>query len=52
MTQEAVVLGDSIGIGWRMWANIALDHRAADGAAGARLLAKLQDKLDHISEEL
>jgi pyruvate dehydrogenase E2 component (dihydrolipoamide acetyltransferase) len=52
MTQEPVVRGDSIGIGWRMWTNIALDHRAADGAAGARLLAKLQDKLNHISEEL
>jgi len=52
MTQEPVVLGDSIGIGWRMWANVALDHRAADGAAAARLLAKLQDKLNHISEEL
>lgn len=43
ITQEPVVSEGSITIGWRMWANIALDHRAADGALGARFLAKLQD---------
>ena len=52
MTREPVVRGDSIGVGWRMWANLALDHRAIDGAAGARFLAKLQDKLNQMAEEL
>lgn len=51
MTQEPLVRGGSIEIGWRMWANAALDHRAIDGAAGARFLAMLQDSLNHLAKE-
>ena len=29
----------------RMWANVAVDHRAADGEAGGRLLAALERQL-------
>ncbi len=29
----------------RMWANVAVDHRAADGEAGARLLAALERQI-------
>lgn len=51
MTQEPVVRNGSLGIGWQMWANIALDHRAADGALGARFLSKLQDNLNELSKD-
>ena len=50
MTAEPVVRDGSIEIGWRMWANMALDHRAVDGAAGARFLAALQDRLEPTTE--
>jgi pyruvate/2-oxoglutarate dehydrogenase complex dihydrolipoamide acyltransferase (E2) component len=29
----------------RMWANVAIDHRAADGEAGGRLLAAFERRL-------
>lgn len=51
MTQEAVVRNGSITIGWRMWANVALDHRAIDGATGARFLTMFQNAVDRIAEE-
>jgi hypothetical protein len=28
-----------------MWANVAIDHRAADGEAGGRLLAALERQI-------
>jgi hypothetical protein len=28
-----------------MWANVCLDHRAADGEAGGRLLAALERRI-------
>jgi pyruvate/2-oxoglutarate dehydrogenase complex dihydrolipoamide acyltransferase (E2) component len=34
-----------IGIGHRMWANVCIDHRAADGEAGGRLLAALERRI-------
>jgi pyruvate dehydrogenase E2 component (dihydrolipoamide acetyltransferase) len=44
MTQEPIVRDGSVTIGWRMWANLAVDHRAADGASGAKFLAGLQHR--------
>ncbi len=32
----------------RMWANVAIDHRAADGEAGGRLLAALERHLSSL----
>ena len=29
----------------RMWVNVAIDHRAADGEAGGRLLAALERQI-------
>ncbi len=51
MTTEPVVRDGSIEIGWRMWANVALDHRVIDGAAGARFLARLQQTLNQLAKE-
>jgi len=33
---------------WRMWANIALDHRVADGAVGAEFLAELERLIESL----
>jgi pyruvate dehydrogenase E2 component (dihydrolipoamide acetyltransferase) len=49
MLQEPVVRNGSVEVGWRMWANLALDHRVIDGATGARFLAKLQERTDQLS---
>jgi hypothetical protein len=35
-----------------MWANVAVDHRAADGEAGARLLAALERQLAALPESI
>jgi pyruvate/2-oxoglutarate dehydrogenase complex dihydrolipoamide acyltransferase (E2) component len=47
-----VAIGDAIGLGTRMTVNVAIDHRAADGEAGARLLAALERRFatlpDHV----
>ena len=43
---ERVVAQDGlIGVRPRMWANVCLDHRAADGEAGGRLLAALERRI-------
>jgi pyruvate dehydrogenase E2 component (dihydrolipoamide acetyltransferase) len=43
---EKVVARDGlIGIGHRIWANVCIDHRAADGEAGGRLLAALERRI-------
>ena len=52
MTLEPVVRDGVVRVGWRMWANLALDHRAADGATGARFLANLQEGMSQLSRML
>jgi len=42
VTDRPVALDGLLGIRPRMWVNVALDHRAADGEAGGRLLAALE----------
>ena len=43
---ERVVAQDGlIGVRPRLWANVCLDHRAADGEAGGRLLAALERRI-------
>jgi pyruvate dehydrogenase E2 component (dihydrolipoamide acetyltransferase) len=51
LRQEAVVEDGGFRAGWRMWANLAVDHRVADGAYAARFLAHLQSKLNRLPEE-
>jgi len=45
--QVPVVVDDVLGIGWRMKMTLSVDHRVADGAAGARFLQTLRRFLEH-----
>ena len=43
---ERVVARDGlIGVRPRIWANVCIDHRAADGEAGGRLLQALERRI-------
>jgi pyruvate dehydrogenase E2 component (dihydrolipoamide acetyltransferase) len=48
MTEEPIVRDGSVRVGWRMWANLAIDHRVADGAIGARFLTILQEEVNRL----
>ena len=41
-----------VGVRSRMWVNVAIDHRAADGEAGGRLLAALERHIATLGERL
>ena len=45
VTDRPVALDGLVGVRPRMWVNVAIDHRAADGEAGGRLLAALERQL-------
>jgi pyruvate dehydrogenase E2 component (dihydrolipoamide acetyltransferase) len=45
--QVPVVVDGALGVGWRMKATLSVDHRVADGAAGARFLQTLRKFLEH-----
>lgn len=45
VTDKPVALDGLVGIRPRMWVNVAIDHRAADGEAGGRLLAALERQI-------
>jgi pyruvate dehydrogenase E2 component (dihydrolipoamide acetyltransferase) len=45
--QMAVVVDGVLAIGWRMRMTLSVDHRVADGAAGARFLQTLSKFLEH-----
>lgn len=42
MAERVVAENGLVGVRQRMWVNVAIDHRAADGEAGGRLLAALE----------
>jgi len=44
--QVAAVRGSQISPEWRMWANLAVDHRAADGATAAQFLQRLEEAIE------
>jgi pyruvate dehydrogenase E2 component (dihydrolipoamide acetyltransferase) len=46
--QEPVAVDGAIAIRQRIWVNVTIDHRAADGEAGGRLLASLQQQLSSL----
>ncbi len=48
ITQEPVVIDGSLGIGWRVWANLAADHRVTDGVLAGHFLSALQKELDQL----
>jgi pyruvate dehydrogenase E2 component (dihydrolipoamide acetyltransferase) len=45
VVERVVAVDGWLGASPRMWVNVALDHRAADGEAGGRLLAALERQL-------
>ncbi len=52
MGQVPVVADGALAIGWRMWVNLAVDHRVTDGVAAARFLERLQVEVTKLPEEL
>jgi pyruvate dehydrogenase E2 component (dihydrolipoamide acetyltransferase) len=45
--QVPVVVDGGLAVGWRMKVTLSVDHRVADGAAGARYLQTLRKFLEH-----
>ena len=45
VADRPVALDGLVGVRARMWVNVAIDHRAADGEAGGRLLAALERQI-------
>jgi pyruvate dehydrogenase E2 component (dihydrolipoamide acetyltransferase) len=45
IAQRVVPVDGLVGVRHRVWANVCLDHRAADGEAGGRLLAALERRI-------
>ena len=45
VADRAVAVDGLVGVRPTMWVNVAIDHRAADGEAGGRLLAALERRL-------
>jgi pyruvate dehydrogenase E2 component (dihydrolipoamide acetyltransferase) len=45
--QAPVVVDGALEVGWRMKATLSVDHRVADGAAGAQFLQTLRRFLEH-----
>jgi pyruvate dehydrogenase E2 component (dihydrolipoamide acetyltransferase) len=45
--QVPVVVDGALSVGWRMKVTLSVDHRVADGAAGARFLQTLRKFLEH-----
>ena len=52
MVEKPVAEKGWIAVRARMWANVAVDHRAADGEAGGRLLAAFERQLALLPERL
>jgi pyruvate dehydrogenase E2 component (dihydrolipoamide acetyltransferase) len=45
VADRVVAVDGLLGVRPRMWVNVAIDHRAADGEAGGRLLAALERRI-------
>jgi pyruvate dehydrogenase E2 component (dihydrolipoamide acetyltransferase) len=45
VAERPVAVGGLVGVRPTMWVNVAIDHRAADGEAGGRLLAALERQI-------
>jgi pyruvate dehydrogenase E2 component (dihydrolipoamide acetyltransferase) len=52
MAERPVVREGLVGVGRRIWANVCIDHRAADGEAGGRLLAALEHRIAELPAAL
>jgi pyruvate dehydrogenase E2 component (dihydrolipoamide acetyltransferase) len=52
LTEKPVVIDGKISVAHRMWANIAIDHRGADGIAGGRFLAALERCINDLPKQV
>lgn len=50
--QQPIIASESIGVGWRVWVNLAVDHRVTDGAYAARFLEKFQQILTQLPNDV
>ncbi len=50
ITLQPTVLGGDITTVSRMWVNVAIDHRAADGETGGKFLAAFEREIERVSE--
>ena len=48
VAERAVAIRGMLTVRHRLWANVAIDHRAADGEAGGRFLAALERSLNEL----
>jgi len=48
LAPEPVAVDGMITVRHRIWVNVAIDHRAADGEAGGRLLTSLEQQLSNL----
>jgi pyruvate dehydrogenase E2 component (dihydrolipoamide acetyltransferase) len=49
--QQPVINSGTVGVGWRIWVNVAVDHRVTDGAYAARFLEEFQQMLNRLPRE-
>jgi pyruvate dehydrogenase E2 component (dihydrolipoamide acetyltransferase) len=52
IAEKPVAIDGMIAVRPRLWVNIAIDHRAADGEAGGRLLAALERRLGDLPRSI
>jgi pyruvate dehydrogenase E2 component (dihydrolipoamide acetyltransferase) len=52
LAEVPVAVGGTVTTGHRMWANVAIDHRGADGLSGAKFLAALQQSINELPREI
>jgi len=48
LAERPVAVDGMLAVRHRMWANVAIDHRGADGEAGGRFLAALERRLNEL----
>lgn len=49
LVERAVAVNGNIVVRHRIWVNVAIDHRGADGVSGARFLAALERRLNGLA---
>jgi pyruvate/2-oxoglutarate dehydrogenase complex dihydrolipoamide acyltransferase (E2) component len=48
LVERPVAIEGMLAVRHRIWANVAIDHRGADGEAGGRFLAALERRLNEL----
>jgi pyruvate dehydrogenase E2 component (dihydrolipoamide acetyltransferase) len=48
LAEKPVAIDGMLAVRTRLWANVAIDHRGADGEAGARFLAAFERRLEEL----